>query len=574
MDEAGARASEARARMVADQLRRRDIRDERVLAAMGGSRARHSCRRTSGAAYSDGPLPIGGGQTISQPYIVARMTELLAVGPGDRVLDIGTGSGTRPRSSPRSAASSPRSSGTRTSRCGQIASPASAMATGSRSVRATGASGRRGAPWDGIVVAAGAPAVPVPLREQLGEGRRLVIPVGGLPSRASWSWSATATNGGSAPTGHASSCRSSARPAGARGRLRERRREPVLGTRSVVPFFRRIGPVLRRRRRGGRDADLAAGLRPLGVSRAARLAARAGPVRRDTCRGRCEWGQGQVFLSPPFVAHVLAPFTRAADAVMLRRSWRLAVLIAAMRVVDVTPSSPGRRSSCSRSSTCGARCGWARSTCSPSRACCSRSAPGTSGSPASALRSRSSPGRCRSRSSSSSSSSGAGGRSRGPRRVRASSCSSGPPTGSAMPRSCARRRGCRPCPSWSRRPSHRARSCGPSRRRRRRRRDLRGRRRDRASSPEPPSASRSSSSFERLAPLALVRDGAAVPVRRCEPLGRVARSCSSRLVPADRPAVVGRRPRHAARHARRPARNLRDAWPLMRPKAVGILGRP
>ena len=48
-------------------------------------------------AYEDRPLPIGAGQTISQPYIVARMTELLAVAPGDRVLDIGTGSATRPR---------------------------------------------------------------------------------------------------------------------------------------------------------------------------------------------------------------------------------------------------------------------------------------------------------------------------------------------------------------------------------------------------------------------------------------------------------------------------------------------
>ena len=60
--------------------------------------------RERGAAYADGPLPIGAGQTISQPYIVARMTELLAVGPGDRVLEIGTGSGYQAACWRRSAA--------------------------------------------------------------------------------------------------------------------------------------------------------------------------------------------------------------------------------------------------------------------------------------------------------------------------------------------------------------------------------------------------------------------------------------------------------------------------------------
>ena len=94
MDGARERASEARLRMVAEQLRKRDIRDERVLAAMGEvERDAFVPKDERGDAYTDGPLPIGGGQTISQPYIVARMTELLAVGPGDRVLDIGTGSG-------------------------------------------------------------------------------------------------------------------------------------------------------------------------------------------------------------------------------------------------------------------------------------------------------------------------------------------------------------------------------------------------------------------------------------------------------------------------------------------------
>ena len=80
--------------MVADQLRDRGIRDERVLAAMAAvPRDAFVPKHERGEAYADEPLPIGGGQTISQPYIVARMTELLAVGPGDRVLDVGTGSG-------------------------------------------------------------------------------------------------------------------------------------------------------------------------------------------------------------------------------------------------------------------------------------------------------------------------------------------------------------------------------------------------------------------------------------------------------------------------------------------------
>ncbi|MCJ7709896.1 MAG: protein-L-isoaspartate O-methyltransferase, partial [Chloroflexi bacterium] len=88
------RASEARARMVAEQLRGRDIRDPRVLEAMVTvPRDAFVAERVRGQAYDDYPRPIAAGQTISQPYIVARMTELLAVGPGDRVLDVGTGSG-------------------------------------------------------------------------------------------------------------------------------------------------------------------------------------------------------------------------------------------------------------------------------------------------------------------------------------------------------------------------------------------------------------------------------------------------------------------------------------------------
>src|SRR5918912_3802344 len=80
--------------MVDVQLRARGIRDERVLAAiLAVPRDEFVGERLRGSAYADDALPIEAGQTISQPYIVGRMTELLRIQPGDRVLDIGTGSG-------------------------------------------------------------------------------------------------------------------------------------------------------------------------------------------------------------------------------------------------------------------------------------------------------------------------------------------------------------------------------------------------------------------------------------------------------------------------------------------------
>ncbi len=87
-------AERARHEMVARQLRDRGITDERVLAAMGAVPREafvHPDRRES--AYRDAALPTAEGQTISQPWVVARMTELLRVKPGDRILEIGTGSG-------------------------------------------------------------------------------------------------------------------------------------------------------------------------------------------------------------------------------------------------------------------------------------------------------------------------------------------------------------------------------------------------------------------------------------------------------------------------------------------------
>ena len=130
-------------------------------------------------AYINGPLPIGWGQTISQPYIVALMTDLLGCGPGARVLEIGTGSGYQ-------AAVLSRLVGQVYTV--EILPPLATAATerlarlGYDNVQVRLGDGRQGwpeqAPFDGILVTAAAPAVPPALIEQLGAGARLVIPVG------------------------------------------------------------------------------------------------------------------------------------------------------------------------------------------------------------------------------------------------------------------------------------------------------------------------------------------------------------------------------------------------------------
>ncbi len=168
--------------MVQTQLRARGIADERVLAAMARlPRERFVPEERRAIAYADEALPIPAGQTISQPWIVARMTELLAPRVGDRVLDIGTGSGYQAAILALLGArvvSIERQPVLAESARARLAE----LGFGDQvDVRVGDGSlgDPTGAPWDGILVAAAAPAIPNPLREQLSpNGGRLVIPVG------------------------------------------------------------------------------------------------------------------------------------------------------------------------------------------------------------------------------------------------------------------------------------------------------------------------------------------------------------------------------------------------------------
>ncbi len=172
----------ARLWMVERQLRRRGIRDERVLAAMAGvPRERFLPPDLRSDAYRDRALPIGEGQTMSQPYIVARMTELLAPKAGQHVLEIGTGSGYQ--------AAVLALLGCQVVSIERFANLAETARERIQSLGLSGAVEIRvgdgsigdpaGAPWDGIIVAAAAPAIPQPLRDQLHpNGGRLVVPVG------------------------------------------------------------------------------------------------------------------------------------------------------------------------------------------------------------------------------------------------------------------------------------------------------------------------------------------------------------------------------------------------------------
>ena len=166
--------------MVDRQVSRRGVRDPLVLGAMRRvPRERFVAEESRFEAYDDRPLPIGEGQTISQPYVVALMVEALELGPSDRVLEVGAGSG-------YAAAV-----------LGQIADEVLAMERhpslaraaaermdelGYRNVRVVSGDGTLGcpeaAPFDAILVSAGGDAVPSALVQQLSEGGRLVIPIG------------------------------------------------------------------------------------------------------------------------------------------------------------------------------------------------------------------------------------------------------------------------------------------------------------------------------------------------------------------------------------------------------------
>ena len=170
-----------REEMIEKQLRRRGIQDAAVLAAMAEvPRHEFVSEDVRAHAYDDLPLPIGSGQTISQPYIVAAMTAALHLQPGDRVLEIGTGCGYHAAVLSRLAKEV-----FTIERRPELASSASAKLAqlGYLNAHVHCGDGTLGlpelAPFDAILVAAAAPAVPKPLLAQLAEGGRIILPVGG-----------------------------------------------------------------------------------------------------------------------------------------------------------------------------------------------------------------------------------------------------------------------------------------------------------------------------------------------------------------------------------------------------------
>lgn len=166
--------------MVAEQIVRRGIRQPEVVRAMGEV-PRHSFVPVGlqDQAYVDGPLAIGSGQTISQPYIVALMTELLELDKADKVLEIGTGSGYQAAVLSRLV----REVYTVEIREELARNAQRTLADlGYENIHLRVADGYQGwpeeAPFDGIMVTAAPGRVPQPLIDQLREGGRLVIPVG------------------------------------------------------------------------------------------------------------------------------------------------------------------------------------------------------------------------------------------------------------------------------------------------------------------------------------------------------------------------------------------------------------
>jgi protein-L-isoaspartate(D-aspartate) O-methyltransferase len=171
---------EERLAMVDAQIRHRGVADERVLAALKKvPRHMFVSPVDEAAAYADGPLPIGWGQTISQPYIVALMTELCRLRPGDRVLEIGSGSGYQTAVLAELA---------REVYTVEVVEHLERRASELlRNLDYTNVHTRLGdgyegwpqaSPFDAIIVTAAPPDIPDALLDQLAEGGRLVIPVG------------------------------------------------------------------------------------------------------------------------------------------------------------------------------------------------------------------------------------------------------------------------------------------------------------------------------------------------------------------------------------------------------------
>jgi protein-L-isoaspartate(D-aspartate) O-methyltransferase len=172
--------SRARAKMVSEQLQRRGITDAGVLTAMRAvERERFLPGEMVEHAYDDGPLPIGSRQTISQPYMVALMSEVAALEGGERVLEIGTGSGYQASILARLAVQiySVEIDRGLHQRAGSILK---AMGIGNVKLRCgDGSDGwSEHAPFDAVIVTAAMPGIARPLLEQLGPGGRLIAPIG------------------------------------------------------------------------------------------------------------------------------------------------------------------------------------------------------------------------------------------------------------------------------------------------------------------------------------------------------------------------------------------------------------